>query len=49
MIINSQYIERNNFYNDFVQYKKPLLIKDALRTNQLNKIVFDKKDKLNQY
>ncbi len=46
MIINSQDIECYNFYNDFVQCKKPVLIKDALSSNQLNQIIVDKKDKI---
>ncbi|UUO23728.1 hypothetical protein FGD67_11130 [Colwellia sp. M166] len=46
MIINSQEIEYRNFYRDFIQSKKPILIKSAFKPNTLNKIVTDKKDKI---
>lgn len=46
MIVNNQEIKCNNFYNDFVQYKKPVLIKGALSSKRLNQLVLDKKDKI---
>tara|TARA_R110001583_G_scaffold106334_1_gene254582 strand:+ start:4648 stop:5421 length:774 start_codon:yes stop_codon:yes gene_type:complete len=46
MIINSQEIEYCNFYHDFIQHKKPILIKNALNSNTLNQIVIDKKEEI---
>lgn len=44
MIINGQEVEYRTFYSDFVQYKKPILIKNALHSKTLNQIVTDKKE-----
>lgn len=42
MIINSEDIEYNNFYNDFIQQKEPILNKNAFYSNTLYQIVSEK-------
>jgi hypothetical protein len=46
MIINSEEIEHRNFYNDFIQSKKPILIKNSFNPITLNEMVTNPKEEI---
>lgn len=46
MIINKDDFEPNSFYDDFIQYKQPVLVKNFLPTNELNQLFIDRRRNL---
>lgn len=46
MIVNSQDIDPSKFYTDFIVHKKPILVKNAINTDHINKLLADREKEI---